>query len=159
MDNWRDIPGFNGAYQVDITTKQGRCRSTNYNKTGKTKEMSQTPHNYGGGGMRIIWHLRKDGVNYFKQAAYWIAITFPELVQNEYFEGAEICHMDCDSMNNQPSNLYWASHKENLNNTETRKRIAQGKTGENNPNYGRVFSYEYRNKLSQAQKKRWQRTK
>ena len=154
MEEWRNVPGFDGKYQVNIAAKEGKCRSTNYNKTGKPREMSQMPHNYGGGNPRILWHFRKDGVSYCKQAAYWIAITFPELVQNEYFDGAEIDHIDADPMNNQPSNLRWVTHKENMNNTCTRENLSKGKTGENNPNYKKVFSAEYRKKLSEGQKRR-----
>lgn len=155
MEEWREVPGSNGKYQVSISTKEGKCRSTNYNKTGKQKEMSQIPHNYGRGGLRLLWHLRIDGVNYCKQAAYWIAITYPELVQNEYFDGAEIDHIDTDPMNNNPSNLRWVTHKQNLNNTLTKEKLSKGKIGENNPNYKRVFSDEYRKKLSDAQKRRY----
>ena len=154
MEEWRNVPGFDGKYQVNIAVKEGKCRSNNYNKTGKTREMSQIPHKYGGGNFRILWHFRKDGVNYCKQAAYWIAITFPELVQNEYFDGAEIDHIDGDPMNNHPSNLRWVTHKENMNNSRTRETLSKGKIGENNPNYKKVFSAEYRKKLSEGQKRR-----
>lgn len=157
MEIWRDIPGFEGKYQVCIDTKEGRCRSLNYNKTGKPKEMGQKPYNYGGGGMRICWHLRKEGNSYYQQAAYWIAITFPELVENEYFEGAEIDHKDTDSMNNQPSNLRWVSHRGNLNNELTKKKLSDGKIGSKNPNYKKQFSSEYRKKLSEAQIRRRKR--
>lgn len=26
MEEWRNVPGFNGKYQIDISTKEGRCR-------------------------------------------------------------------------------------------------------------------------------------
>lgn len=26
---WRDVPGFDGKYQISISTKEGRCRNTN----------------------------------------------------------------------------------------------------------------------------------
>ena len=159
MENWRDVPGFEGKYQVDISTKEGRCRSLNYNKTGKIKEMSQTPHDYGHGGLRLCWHLRKDRKNYIQQAAYWIAMTCPELVENEYFEGAEIDHINTDPLDNRPENLRWVTHKGNLNNSLTREKLSTGKTGVKNPNYKREFSKEYRKKLSEAQKLRHKREK
>lgn len=111
MEEWRNVPGFNGKYQIDISTKEGRCRSTNYNRTGKIKVLANTVNNE-----RICWNLTLNGKQKSRTAAYWIAITYPELVQTEYFEGAEIDHIDTDTMNNHPSNLRWVTHKDNINN-------------------------------------------
>ena len=115
MEEWRNVPGFNGKYQIDISTKEGRCRSMNYNRTGKIKVLANTVHNE-----RICWNLTLDGKQKSRTAAYWIAITYPELVQNEYFDGAEIDHIDTDTMNNHPANLRWATHKDNINNPLTK---------------------------------------
>ena len=157
MEEWRDVPGFEGKYQVSIKTKEGRCRSVSYNKTGNAKEMSQTPHNYGRGGLRLFWHFRKDGVSYCKQAAYWIAITYPELIENEYFDGAEIDHKNTEPLDNRPCNLRWVTHKQNLNNDITKNKLSRSKSGSKNPNYKRLFSEDYRKKLSEAQIKRHKR--
>ena len=106
-EEWREIPGYN--YAIDISTKEGRCKNL---KTGRI--LSNRP-NKGNG--RIIWCLA-----YKKwQAARWIALAYPELVENEYFEGAEIDHKDTDSLNNHPSNLRWVTHKGNMNNPLTRQ--------------------------------------
>lgn len=113
MEEWRNVPGFNGKYQIDISTKEGRCRSTNYRRTGKIKVLANTV-NKG----YICWNLTLDGKQKSRTAAYWIAITYPELVQNEYFEGAEIDHIIPLSVGgtNYPSNLRWVTHKDNINN-------------------------------------------
>lgn len=122
MEEWRDVPGYEGKYQISIATKEGRCRSLNYRCTGKTKELSSKPNTKQG---RIGWVLCKivNGVlvHKSKQAAVWIALTFPELVQNEWFEGAEIDHIDTDRLNNHPSNLRWVDKHGQQNNKLTKE--------------------------------------
>ena len=113
-EEWRDIPGFEGLYQISIDTKEGRCRSLNYNRSGKVKELSNKPSKKSG---RIFWRIKKTTW----QAARWIALTFPELVENEYFEGAIIDHKDRNVLNNHPSNLKWVTYSGNLENPLTKK--------------------------------------
>lgn len=115
MSEWRKVPGF--EYQINIDTPEGRCRSLNYNHTGKVREISNNPDKDQG---RIKWSLWKDGKGKHYQAARWIALTYPELVQNKYFDGAEIDHIDTNRLNNHPSNLRWVTPKENCNNPLTR---------------------------------------
>lgn len=117
MEEWRNVPGFNGKYQINISTNEGRCRSTNYRRTGKIKVLANTV-NKG----YIYWNLTLDGKQKSRTSAYWIAITYPELVQNEYFEGAEIDHIIPLSVGgtNHPSNLRWVTHKDNINNPLTK---------------------------------------
>lgn len=115
INGWRDVPGFEGKYQINIDTPEGRCRRIS--KNGKVRELSNKPDKRDG---RLNWHLSKNGkvINY--QAARWIALTFPELVTNEYFEGAEIDHIDTKRMNNHPSNLRWVDRVGQMNNPLTR---------------------------------------
>lgn len=128
-EEWREIPGYN--YAIDITTKEGRCKNL---KTGRI--LSNRP-NKGNG--RIIWCL-----NYKKwQAARWIALTYPELVENEYFEGAEIDHKDTDPLNNHPTNLRWVTHKGNMNNNMTVRK-------ESSSHIGKVLTDEQKDKIRQG---------
>lgn len=120
-EEWRDVPGYEGFYQISIATREGKCRSLNYYGFGKGGTLSSTPRNN-----RIYWGLSKDGDYNNQQAARWIAITYPELIENEYFEGAEIDHKDSNSMNNNPSNLRWVNHLENMQNPNTRKKLKGG---------------------------------
>lgn len=125
MEEWRDVPGSNGKYQISIFTKEGKCRSLGYKGSNKIKEL--TTRLTGDG--RIFWGLTFNGKRICQQAARWIAITYPELVQNEYFEGAEIEHIDADKLNNHPSNLRWATHKQNQNNQYSVERNRLSHTG------------------------------
>ena len=126
-DIWRDVPGSGGAYRISISEKEGRCFSNITNKL-----MTINPSKDG----RIRWDLSFDGKHVSQQAAYWVAITYPELVQNEWFPGAEIDHIDTDPMNNHPSNLRWVTHSGNQNNDKTIKNMKKSHLG--NLNMGHV---------------------
>lgn len=139
MNEWRDVPGYEGKYQINIDTPQGRCRSLDYNHTGKVRELTNKPNKKG----RLYWTLSKDGSQVTQQAAVWIAITYPELVQNEYFPGAQIDHIDTDPMNNHPSNLRWVTPKGNCNNPLTKQHISESAKG-------RIISEETRKKMSES---------
>lgn len=138
-ENWRDVPGYEGLYQISIDTPEGRCRRIH--KRGTFKLLCNTPCKRDN---RIFWHLSKNGKYIHWQAARWIALTYPELIENKYFEGAEIDHKDTERLNNQPSNLRWVTRKGNLNNPLTRKHSSEIHTGFliNHPNISkRVFQY------------------
>lgn len=119
MENWRDVPGYEGKYQVSISTKEGKCRSLHFMGTGKITELKNNPNNKD---RRIYWNLSKNGKATRQQAAVWIALTYPELVQNAWFPGACIDHIDGDRLNNHPSNLRWATYYENTHNPVSSKR-------------------------------------
>lgn len=149
---WRDIPGYEGKYQICIEGEECRCRSLNYNRTGKVKMLSNNPGKRDG---RITWNLCKNGKQKAFPAAKWIAFTFPELVENEYFEGAEIDHKDTNRLNNHPSNLRWVTHQENCNNPLTLKHNAECRSGEKCWFYGQRHTEETKKKMSLARKKYW----
>lgn len=144
---WRNVPGYK-RYVISISTKEGACLSLDYKGKGVKRLLSNNPKKSG----RIYWNLCDDnGKKVCRQAARWVAITFPELVQGEYFEGAEIDHIDGDKLNNHPSNLRWVTHKENMNNPVTVDIICKNTT-ENNPFKGKHHTEEVRKKLSEMKK-------
>lgn len=51
-----------------------------------------------------------------------VAFAFPEIC-GEYFEGAEIDHINGIRKDNRPENLKWVTHKENVNNPLTLERF------------------------------------
>lgn len=117
---WKDVPGYEGKYQVSINTKECRCRNI---KTGRV--LSNTPDK---GHNRIFWCLYNNGKAKSLQAAVWVAKTYPELVQNEWFDGSEVDHIDTDRLNNHPSNLRWVNRKTNLNNPITKVNMSKSRT-------------------------------
>lgn len=122
MEEWRDVPGYEGKYQISIETKEGKCRSLDYNHTGKVGELKNTRDKRDG---RIYWKLSRTN----QQAARWIAITYPKLVGGEWFPGAEIDHIDTDPGNNCPSNLRWVSSSGNKNNPLTKIHMSECQKG------------------------------
>lgn len=132
-ENWRDIPGYEGLYQITI---DGEIRCRRHYMNGTVKVLSNNPKSEN----RIYWNLSKKQNGYMQQAARWIALTYPELIENEYFEGAEIDHKDGNKMNNHPSNLHWVTRKGNMNNPITKQQIA--KTEQNRSDLSkRVFQF------------------
>ena len=126
MEHWRDVPGYEGLYQISIDTKEGKCRRLH--KRGTFKELCNKPTKRDN---RIHWNLSVNGKSICHQAAKWIALTYPELVENEYFEGAQIDHKDTNRLNNHPSNLHWVTPSGNNDNPITKNKRIEAYT--NNP--------------------------
>lgn len=142
-ENRRFVPGTDEKYIIDISTKEGKCISL-CNKYGFRKTpylLDAKPDKKG----YIYWRMKVDGYPTVHQAARWIAITFPELVQNEYFPGAEIDHIDTDRLNNHPNNLRWVTRKENQNNPLTRIHNSEA-------HKGKTPTEETRRKMSKTRK-------
>lgn len=171
-EEWRNVPGYEGVYQISIGTKEGSLRRLY--KNGKVNEISNCVGNNG----YIVWKLSKDNCLVIRQAARWIALTYPELVQNEYFEGAEIDHIDTDRLNNHPSNLRWVTRKDNINNPLSREHKKQSlmvtchseksvkhleelnakQKRENHPRYGTKHTEDAKRKMREAWERRRNRS-
>lgn len=123
---FKDIPGTNGFYRISLGDKI-RCISYHNGKWGKgpghTLKNRVQKNGY------IFWYLSFNGKRHNAQAAYWIALTFPELVQNDYFDGAEIDHIDTNTLNNHPSNLRWVDSVGQNNNELTKQHRAAALKG------------------------------
>lgn len=154
-EEWRNVTGFE-MYRINIDDPKGRCERVY--KNGKVKELNNNPDKRN----RLNWVFSNGEVKKSAQAARWIALTYPELVQNEFFEGAQIDHIDTDPMNNHPSNLRWVTAKENTNNPLTlqkKKGLLKGRVYSPETiekmriaNRGRIPGEETRKKMSAAHK-------
>lgn len=112
---WRDIPGWEKKYA--ISTKQNIKNI----ETGKIIHKQ----NYNSGYDFVFLHM--DGKRKKEYVHKLVAITYPELVQNEYFEGAEIDHINTIRTDNRPENLRWVNRSQNMFNPETRKKRINNK--------------------------------
>lgn len=125
---WKEIPNYEGKYQVSNT---GRVRSLNYNRTGKTKVMKQGKDK--DGYKNIILH--KNGKYKIYYIHRLVALAFIPNPDNL----PQVNHKDEDKTNNTVWNLEWCTPEYNTNYGTRNKRTSEankGKSkgkGKNNP--------------------------
>jgi hypothetical protein len=109
MEEWRDIPGFEGFYQA---SSEGRIRSVGRDVRSK------------GGGVRfspsriLQQHMARYAILPLSVLGKRTTGLVHRLVCLAFngpppFPGAQAAHIDGDRTNNIPSNLYWASAEQN----------------------------------------------
>ena len=81
-----------------------------------------------------------------------VAFAFPEIC-GEWFEGAQVDHINTVRDDCRATNLRFVSPKENCNNPLTRMHNSEAQKGENNPLYGKHRSEETKKKIAQANSK------
>lgn len=101
-------------------------------------------------GIYLFIYLRGDGKikHYFLH--HMVCMMFSEYC-GEWFEGAEVDHIDGNPMNNNANNLRWCTHTKNMANPITKKRMKDRHydcIGDKNPFYGRTHNEETRKKMS-----------
>lgn len=119
---------FTGLYEV---SDQGRVRSLNYRRTGKTKELRQGTFECKDGTMYYQVTLRKDNKRHILPTHRLVLSSFKE---REFFTNAVANHKverTATSCINELSNLEWITYKDNVN-TEHRKEL-QSKAMTNHP--------------------------
>ena len=119
-EEWRDIEGYEGRYQV---SNEGRVRSLNYNHTWKTKEL-RTAKN-GSGYLQVV--LCKNG----KMKHHFVHRLVYEAFRGEIPEELVINHLDENPANNWLENLETCTQKDNINYGTRTERA--GKSNLNNP--------------------------
>lgn len=104
MEEWKDIEGYEGLYQV---SNKGRVRSLNYNHTRKVKNLSLVVVKNG----YIIVGLVKNGKTTRKYVHRLVAETF---IPNPNHYGC-VNHKNEDKTLNSVENLEWCDHRYNDN--------------------------------------------
>lgn len=128
---WRDIPGWEG-YKV---SNKKRIRSVDrivIKENGKTQFCP---------GKILTPHKDKKGYNYInlwknsktKRCSLYrlVALSFQDIC-GEYFEGAEVDHLDTDRSNDIPENLRWVDRKGQFKNKLTQKHMSESNTNNHN---------------------------
>ena len=114
IEEWRDVPGFEGYYEVSnlgevrgvdriVTMKNGSKRITHGKTLTQGKYNSKT--NYRG------VTLCKDGIGYKRSVHRLVALAFIPNPENL----PEINHKDEDKQNNRVDNLEWCDRRYNVN--------------------------------------------
>lgn len=132
---WRDVLGYEGLYQV---SNLGRVKRVTSGRILKENVRFSNDGKY----KRTYVSLSKNCVETMYYIHKLVAYAFPEIC-GEWFEGAEIDHIDGDAANNNATNLRWVTHTTNMNNPiyRERKRIAET---------GKKHTAEHNKKISEA---------
>lgn len=144
MVEWRDIPGYEGYYQVSnlgdirsVTRVVIRSDGVNQIRNGRSIPKKMNNDGY------LIVRLSKDA----KRKQFGVHVLVALAFVPGYFDGAEVNHRDCDRTNNVPENLEWVTHADNIKHTiACGNHITQTRSmaGESNPNFGnRSLSKRY----------------
>ena len=104
MEEWRDIKGYEGLYQI---SNKGNIKSLNYKRTGKEKIREGTIDNTG---YKII-SLCKNG----KVKKYLIHRLVAEAFLPNPDNLPQVNHKDENKLNNNVENLEWCTQEYNCN--------------------------------------------
>ena len=99
---WKDVKNYEGLYQVN---NYGQVKSLRKGKILRTFKNGKTTH-------QALHLANKDKVSKKEYIHRLVAFAFPEIC-GEWFEGAEVNHLDENPLNNTPANLRWTTHRDN----------------------------------------------
>lgn len=152
MEEWKTIEELNGYYSI---SNVGRVKSNDRIINGR---------HYKG---KILQPIESGKHNYpnfkYRKTKYYIHISvakaFPEIC-GEWFEGAEVHHLDGNPLNNAATNLRVLSKKEHkeLHKTDEITKTKQRNAAIGRKGYwlGKTFPPDMRKKFSEAGKKRYE---
>lgn len=126
MEEWRDVIGYEGRYQVSNT---GKVMTLGTGVTHKQKRLLKFSTSHG---RYYIVALTKDGKTKYHTVHRLVALAF---IPNDNLSRDQIDHIDGDSFNNSADNLRWCTALENNGFPLRRERVSQSKMGEKNPNH------------------------
>lgn len=113
MEEWKDIKGYEGKYQI---SNLGRVKSLNYNNTKESKLLHQSLiNNY------YSVYLWKRGKGKQYRIHRLVAIHFIDNPDNL----PEVNHIDENKLNNRVDNLEWCNRKYNCNYGNRNKKLSR----------------------------------
>ena len=118
-EEWRDIPGYEGFYQVSNLGRVKRIKAGHGTKSGTVLKTVTDSNGY------ILVGLCKNAKQQLYLAHRLVAQAFIPNSKNK----PEIDHIDGNRQNNYVNNLRWVTHKENINNPYTIKKIGRAHIG------------------------------
>ena len=138
MEEWRNIDGYNGQYQV---SNFGRVKSIGNNKNRHEKILKPGHRR---GGYLCVNLKRKDG-DKVVSVHRLVAMAFPEIC-GEWYPQAVCHHINENRTDNRPENLQWVSNKTNSNAGTKKRRMSEKMT--NHPSISKkVQQYDLEGRL------------
>ena len=116
MEEWKDVVGYEGKYQVTAT---GRIRTLNFKGTGIAQELFPIKNKWG----YLTIQLYKDGRYHHYGIHRLVAMAF---IPNPY-NLPQVNHKDEDKTNNNVDNLEWCTAKYNSNYGTKNQRVNETK--------------------------------
>lgn len=141
IEIWRDIPGYEGKYQVSNT---GEVKSLNYNSSGKSKLLKQIADKKGYNRVGLC----KNGKRKYYFVHRLVAMTFIPNPDNLPI----INHKDEDKINNNVNNLEWCTYEYNNNYGTKKERLSKSMKGKKGCWYEKQLSEEHKKKISKSLK-------
>ena len=136
---WKDIPQFEGIYQV---SNMGRIKITRNGKVRITIGVLEKSTGYMRFSLYRGGYIKRDYVHRLVAKAF---------IYNDENK-PEIDHVNTIRHDNRVENLRWVTRKENRNNPLSLEHLRVAFTGENSPHFGRKRSKETKRKISEALK-------
>ena len=121
MENWKDVVGYEGLYEV---SDLGNVRRT---KSGRPLKPLKRQHGYLG----VQLHGKGGNERNFKTFSIHRLVAEAFIPNNE--NKPEVNHKDEDKANNRVENLEWVSHKENMNSGTLPERFKGRKSHRTKP--------------------------
>ena len=132
MEKWKDIPGYEGLYQV---SNLGNVKSLKFGKERILKSIKRKD-NY------LHVYLYKDGKQKNFLVHRLVAEVFIPKIEGKEF----VDHIDGNRSNNVYTNLRYCTNKENCNFELCKKHMSEARKGEKNHMYGKTGELNHRSK-------------
>ncbi len=113
---WKDIPEYEGIYQV---SSQGRVKALNFARSGKEGIVKQQTNHKG---YSVVYLSRDDKRRKFTVHRL-VALTFIPNTENKPC----VDHINTIKSDNNVENLRWVTYKENANNELTKEHMSKSK--------------------------------
>lgn len=142
MEEWKDIEGYEGLYQV---SNLGNVKSLGNNKSRKEKLLKpgKNKSNY----LTVV--LCKNGEHKTCKVHRLVANAFIPKIDGK----THVDHIDGNPSNNVYTNLRWCSQAENNNFDLYRRHMSEAKKGEKSYLYGKHRTEETKRKIAKANSK------
>lgn len=118
MENWKDIKGYEGYYQVSDQGNVKRLAGSPKCKQDRLLKHSVSSNGY------LFVTLSKDGKSKMFRIHRLVMETFNPI---ENMETMDVNHIDEDITHNWLDNLQWCTHQENLNYGNRAKKYSQSR--------------------------------